>query len=584
MLIKTENYLEYINKIGVENLSSPIKKMHDLIVRITSDGKDWSKFQTYKSAWEKQFEAVELLFRSKTNDKPAKTETKIEPKKQHETKPRLVKPSDNSMEEEAHTAARKLIEEYVKRGDSIESLMRGQMGSHNGEFSASIKGRKIYVSEINDKKVDFTFSLDRIYNEIKSGIKSPKHVPHSHHKHAHHEKPKVKGKEVELVSPEVIFIKRYALLNGREKNKQQVLNFIKGLQKAIVERKIKKKSRYAHIIEHIQKQLVSVYNKMDEVTGFSFTGADLAKYLKIAGAEHLMPSVRFIKSYIGMEGKAISKEKANNLFEKIKEAIEKRYITPADKYMKHIRIILGSLERFLKKEGEKALTITDAQLNGLAGILEGCGCNLHGSAYRETYGGGLEGVEETETAPKNTILNSQEVIDLKPDKLNFEGKWLEFIGNPSRGFTAMIFGRPKFGKSYLALEFAGYLARNHGKVLYVAREEGFDDTLQQKLKDKNVVHDNLFVSDYLPANLNEYDFVFFDSVNKLALSPNELEKLERKYPGISFIYVFQTNKDGVFKGAMQFQHNVDSVIEVPEKGLAVQYGRYNQGGQMQIFG
>ena len=29
-----------------------------------------------------------------------------------------------------------------------------------------------------------------------------------------------------------------------------------------------------------------------------------------------------------------------------------------------------------------------------------------------------------------------------------------------------------------------------------------------------------------------------------------------------------------------FQHDVDVVIEVPEKGRTVQMGRFNQGGQM----
>jgi hypothetical protein len=29
---------------------------------------------------------------------------------------------------------------------------------------------------------------------------------------------------------------------------------------------------------------------------------------------------------------------------------------------------------------------------------------------------------------------------------------------------------------------------------------------------------------------------------------------------------------------------VDVVIEIPEKGKAVQFGRYNQGGEMDIFG
>src|SRR6476646_11932527 len=99
---------------------------------------------------------------------------------------------------------------------------------------------------------------------------------------------------------------------------------------------------------------------------------------------------------------------------------------------------------------------------------------------------------------KPDIMNSMDFANMEFDTLGFTGKWLELIGDPSSNFTAMIFGRPKMGKSYLCVDFAGYLARNHGKVLYVANEEKLDATLQMKLNDKDVKHENLFVSDYLP--------------------------------------------------------------------------------------
>lgn len=165
----------------------------------------------------------------------------------------------------------------------------------------------------------------------------------------------------------------------------------------------------------------------------------------------------------------------------------------------------------------------------------------------------------------------------------FKGKWLTFIGDPSKGFTMMIFGKPKFGKSILASEFAGYLARNHGKVLYIAIEEGFEDTLKERLDDPEVAHQNLDVADYMPDSLSGYDFIFIDSVNRATLNAKDLDELEHKNPGKCFVYVFQTTKDGDFKGAMEFKHNVDVIVEVPERGTATQYGRYNQGGEMSIF-
>jgi predicted nucleotidyltransferase len=72
-------------------------------------------------------------------------------------------------------------------------------------------------------------------------------------------------------------------------------------------------------------------------------------------------------------------------------------------------------------------------------------------------------------------------------------------------------------------------------------------------------------------------------VNRLGLTPEDLRELKSRYPAKSFIYIFQATKQGNFRGENSFQHDVDVVIEVPEKGKAVQMGRFNQGGQLDIF-
>ena len=69
----------------------------------------------------------------------------------------------------------------------------------------------------------------------------------------------------------------------------------------------------------------------------------------------------------------------------------------------------------------------------------------------------------------------------------------------------------------------------------------------------------------------------------MGLEPNDLDELKAANPNVSFIYVFQSTKNGAFRGSQHFQHDVDVVIEIPEKGQATQYGRFNQGGEMQIF-
>lgn len=258
-------------------------------------------------------------------------------------------------------------------------------------------------------------------------------------------------------------------------------------------------------------------------------------------------------------------------------------INKKDRYAKIMDTMFDNLKSYTKNKSQKILSIQPPELNGLNGIL-GCACDVNG----------LDGVEDANNtielnglqfrvSESTGVMNSMDFKNLQFKSLGFSGKYRKLIGDPSKGFSAMVYGKPKMGKSFLCVDFAGYLARNHGKVLYVAREEGLDRTLQDKLNSTNVAHPNLDVAKEIPENLAPYDFIFFDSVNKLGLSAQDLEALKQANPSKSFVYVFQTTKEGNFRGGNEFQHDVDIVIEVPEVGKAVQNGRFNQGGEMQIF-
>jgi hypothetical protein len=278
-----------------------------------------------------------------------------------------------------------------------------------------------------------------------------------------------------------------------------------------------------------------------------------------------------------MQGKEITKEKAEKLLHIITGALDNEKVPGNDPYMEKMKKVLSSLRVYVKDATTPSvLPIQEATLAGIQRALDGCGCGKHNDLH------GLEGFGNTQLTP-DTIMNSMDFAKVQFNTLGFTGKWLELIGDPSGNFTAMVFGKPKMGKSFLCIDFAGYLARNHGKVLYVANEEGLNLTLQEKLNDKNVKHPNLSVTGRLPSNLNSYDFIFLDSVNRLGLTVEDLRFLKSQYPSKSFIYIFQSTKQGNFRGENGFQHDVDVVIEVPEIGKAVQMGRFNQGGEMEIF-
>jgi hypothetical protein len=370
---------------------------------------------------------------------------------------------------------------------------------------------------------------------------------------------------VERIPEELKFIKRFVNMDGKTKLKEEILRFINGLQKAIVEKKIRKTSSYADQIKFIQKKLIDTYNSMSTKIKIELKPETFDALKQLVGEEKVLASINFIKRYIGLNGKVAMKQKAKLLLDQINNAITKGKITDSDPYIIEIHELKKNLKTFITTPSIKTLQIEQATLNGLEGAL-GCACTS------------LDGVDV-----KPSIMNSMDFANMEFDTIGLQGKWLDLIGDPSSNFTAMVFGKPKMGKSYLCIDFAGYLARNHGKVLYVAKEEGLDYTLQMKLNDKNVKHPNLFVSALLPSSLHAYDFIFLDSVNKMGLSPEDLNRLKLLNPTKSFVFIFQSTKGGNFRGANSFQHDVDIVIEVPERGKAVQMGRFNQGGEMEIF-
>jgi len=291
---------------------------------------------------------------------------------------------------------------------------------------------------------------------------------------------------------------------------------------------------------------------------------------------------KFVKRFLLLNGKTLQKKEIEGFLNEVQNAIKEKEITKDSVLSKEVLLIQSKLLTTVNNMGRsiKVELAADTKRKLQLALNKLKAKPKPHKQKKET----LNGIEKTEVVdPKQNLMNSIDFAKLHFNSIGFSGKWLNLIGDPSPGFTAMVFGRPKMGKSYLCVDFAGYLARNHGTVLYVANEEKLDATLQMKLNDKDVKHENLFVSDYLPEDLSKFQFIILDSVNKLGLSPQDLENLKRKNPGKSFIFIFQTTKDGKFKGANSYQHDVDVVIEVPERGRATQFGRFNQGGEMSIF-
>jgi hypothetical protein len=124
----------------------------------------------------------------------------------------------------------------------------------------------------------------------------------------------------------------------------------------------------------------------------------------------------------------------------------------------------------------------------------------------------MERGEQVEQAKISGVMSADELVEYKYDSYPFDGKWKNLIGNPAKSFHMMVFGRPKQGKSIFCFQLAKYLSK-FGKVLYIASEEGFSATLQQKLQEFGAINPNLYFANYrdyetIKQNITGQDYEF----------------------------------------------------------------------------
>jgi hypothetical protein len=448
------------------------------------------------------------------------------------------------------------------------SPSKGKILNHKGlrvEIrKASTGSKKLIVWDVATDQIFANEKFDSV-SQAKSFIEENEMILVSIK--ANEEEESIEADQVELIDSDVAFIKRYAAMHGKVKSQAQVLTLIHSLQKAILEKRIGKDSAYAKEIELMQKQLISCYEKMGEMAEIKIDSKNLKRYLEIANSQEGMLSIGLLKAFVALNGKAGVKEKSEKLFARIKKSVDQGKITRQDKYADKLNEAFVTLKSFIEGES-KTLSIAKAQLNGLMGIV---GENLF--AQKKSLGG-----TDEETG---IVVNSEDLLKMEFETIGLQGKFRQLIGDPSVGFTAMVYGLPKSGKSTLCLDFANYLAAHHGKVLFCAIEEGFGYTLKEKIERLKADHPNLFLTDRVPDNLGDYQFVFIDSVSKAGMDITEIDRLHKSFPEVSFIFIYHTTKEGKFKGVNSHAHEVDVIIQV-DKGVANSTGRFSAGGSLEM--
>jgi hypothetical protein len=376
---------------------------------------------------------------------------------------------------------------------------------------------------------------------------------------------KPQATEIEKIPVDVAFIKRYVNFHKKSKTKKQVLDLLKSIQKAIAEKVLRKSDKYAKHIDQIQKKLTKCYRAMGNSIEIEINKKDLEVFKAIANSVVVSDDVKLFKAFLTF---------VSNPDTTSAKQILSKCPSPKNNLEKSV---VRSLQNYIKNQ---TLNISDQELNG---IYEAVG-EIDDDNDNDDVLFGIQKKNNVQTA--NSVINSQDFAQMEFDTLPLTGVWKELLGTPSTNFTAMIFGSPGSGKTTLCISLSEYLCENHDKqVLFATIEEGINHTFQEKLKRMKAIHPNLHIANHLPENLDDYDVVFLDSVNTFKFDTKKLRSLRKDNPKTIFFEIFQTTKNGLFRGSQEYQHDCDVVIFVKD-GIATtenQKNRFGANGTFKIY-
>ena len=360
-MITTNNYFAEVNKIGIENLPETFKKSHELVNKVSSGGSNWSTYEsneTIKRMIDLYF--VKLSEYQKTLVKPEK--------KKEEQRVFVVKP-DNWKKVEPNPVVKKV--KFFKPKYKIGEVYRSKPNSVFEEFEIL----NVYPPDHEYASPDSYFYLIKSsdfgednYSEesVTDYIKELKNKPVA----TKATKPKKETKQsnaklVERVDDEITLIKRYVNFHNKQKTRDQVLNLLKAVQKAILERRVNKKSMYGEEVMNIQDSLLKALKHDVKVFDIKIQSKQLENYTGIVTSVAPMISISLIKRYINLVGK-LTKEKAQNLQKHFVRALDKGFVVKSDKYYSSFTFAFDNLAAYLA--GKKtSLSINEQGLTGFIG-------------------------------------------------------------------------------------------------------------------------------------------------------------------------------------------------------------------------
>lgn len=178
----------------------------------------------------------------------------------------------------------------------------------------------------------------------------------------------------------------------------------------------------------------------------------------------------------------------------------------------------------------------------------------------------------THNKPKIKALRPSQVVNKRRTIYQFEGPWLESMGNPEKIAKVFITGPSYSGKSNFTFMLCEYLTR-FGKVDYNNFEEGDSQTVAEKIQRHGLMnkerHFKLLpkvpIPDFKQRLLRKHSaaFAVIDSVQHAEMNKHSyidlVDTLCIPKKGKAIIFISHYTKDGFWKF---IKHDCDVKIEV----------------------
>jgi hypothetical protein len=593
-MITPDNYFEKTKGLNLAKLHPDFPESHDFVIKMSNHGKDWSNYTRSAAIRELVDKYLAALNSKVGTEKPESLPAGLELPEKLEIETSLSKKMNfigwNSRKQAIYQAA---------SGERARLERSGIISLHPidlmpGNMKAPTTEEK--MMEEYHLKFPYVKAKSQTVKAAKPAASKRKAAPKpatrkSSTRKSTPKKPATPKQNVELVRDldiELRLITRFVNLHDKPKTFQQVLGVFNALNRAVKKGQIRKTDNptpyhkeMIWIQDKLEKALSTAYsgNDLDEITVLGFDEKKIEELKAIRKKFSVYPSVRLGLRFVGMEGKAPDKDRAQRLLNAITSARNSGKLNRDDLNSDYIYKATDALIDYV--QGKTPIISTQqAALSGLAGAVLGCACNT-GTRQKKCVNGLVDDGFEDEyiIAPHRgeaVRYRSDAMPPAHDDTYHFSGPWGELFGQPVKGFSALIYGKPKSGKSTLAADLGGYLARSFGTVLYASIEEGARGTITERIERLDVGHPHMYVSNHLPSDLSPYDFVITDSVSRGRLDLEEMRSLISSFPDTSFIFIFHVTKSGLPRGTAEFQHEVDVLVEVSD-GVATANGRFGPG-------